>query len=83
MFIKKISSGPSRDSRPPSEFPKGTRYIRDERMWIVIEEIRDTDAEWRRVRSTVGDEELVTMKTLKEDLNKNEIIFLDNENLHQ
>lgn len=52
-------------------------------MWIVIEEIRDTDAEWRRVRSTVGDEELVTMKTLKEDLNKNEIIFLDNENLHQ
>jgi len=77
MFIKKISSGPQNDNRPKTEFPPGTIYIQDGRRWTVIEEVVDTDAIWRRVRSDVGDEELLVLKTLNKDLVSGEVIFVD------
>jgi len=77
MFIKKISSGPQNENRPKTEFPLGTIYIQDDRRWTVIEEVKDTDAIWRRVRSNVGDEELLVLETLKRDLVSGDITFTE------
>jgi len=79
MFIKKLSSGTMDDGRPKSQFPLGTVFIQDSSKWTVIEEIQDTDADWRRIRSGVGEVELLVLKTLQRDLKAEDITFVQDE----
>lgn len=78
MFKKKIASGDVFEDRPQTEFPKQTKFARDSRIWKVIEEIEDTTEVWRRVMADTGEEELVTLTTLKRDLAAGALSFIKN-----
>lgn len=66
-----------KETRPKSEFPKGTQYNCDGHIWKVVEEVVDSSCEWRRVISTdCGDEELLEIETLKKDLESGSIEFI-------
>ena len=77
MFTKRIVTGQMDESRPKTEFPKGTKFVLDSRIWKVTEEIVDNTETWRRVMSDDGTEEILSMHTLKKDLQADVITFLD------
>jgi len=77
MFTKRITTGSTAgksasgmvaSSEPVDQFPKGTQFTFDGKLWKVAEVVSDTDASWRRVRSDFGDEELMTLDTLAKDM---------------
>ena len=75
-FKKVIASGEQVDNRPPEEFPKKSKFIRDARIWTVTEEIIDSSETWRRLMSDTGEEELVALPTLKRDMAAGDIKFI-------
>ena len=71
MFKKQIKTGSAVDipeDAPPSEFPKGTKYAMDRKIYHIVEAFTDSSTEWRRTVSDAGEEELVMLSTLKRDL---------------
>jgi len=76
MFEKRIVTGSVKENRPKEVFPKNTKFAKDGYIWVVTEEINDTNSVWRRVVSNIGEEELLLLKTLKRDLNCGDIKFV-------
>ena len=69
--------GQVKETRPNSEFPKGSQYNCDGHIWRVTEEVTDSSTEWRRVVSVdSGDDEIIPITNLKRDLEAGRITFI-------
>jgi len=83
MFKKKIVMSSNNmkivndEVKSRDTFPKFFKFIKDGRTWTVTEETIDNGTEWRRIISDAGDEEVLTMSTLKRDVDAKVITFFD------
>jgi|2_EtaG_2_1085320.scaffolds.fasta_scaffold161618_1 hypothetical protein len=55
-------------------YPVGKKFVYDGKTWKVREAYVDSGEEWRRILSSTGDEEIMTLKTLlKEEESMNDV----------
>lgn len=48
-------------------FPVGRRFVYDGRVWTVREAFADSGEDFRRIISSSGDDEILTLKSLMKD----------------
>jgi len=81
MFIKRVGNGVvvSGSDESVEKFAKGSKFLRDNSVWrIVEEEVKDSLA-WRKLISNTGTEEVIQLKRLQSQLNEGEINLIEEE----
>lgn len=79
MFKKQIRTGSATKimpDEPQENFPKGSRFVMNNKIHHIVESFVDSSTEWRKVVSDVGEEELVMLSTLKKDAAAGAIEFI-------
>jgi hypothetical protein len=58
-------------------FPVGTKYLFNDKEWFVIRAWKDTGTELRRVQSNFGEDETLTLHTIRKDADSEGFAFLE------
>ena len=72
MFKKIINSNNSEIIKTgglehQTQYPVGKKFLYDGQVWSVRESFVESNEDWRRVISSSGNEEVMTLKTLLKD----------------
>ncbi|MFA5599230.1 MAG: hypothetical protein WDA06_01405 [Phenylobacterium sp.] len=82
MFKKEFQSDNSNPVNPDNmHFLKGTKFVRDGKLWVVLEEAIGDSAPMRRVRADDGTEEVVMLNTLVKDSQAKDFAFVRGSNV--
>lgn len=68
MFHKKIASKGVEAMNKQSDFPLGTKFFLDDKMWIVTKVSYADNTQMREIRADDGTVEVLTLTTLQRDL---------------
>ncbi len=79
MFDKKIASKYLKVIVPRDQFPMGTKWVMNDRIWTITEVRVESATELRKCQSTFGNEEIVTLATLRKDMESSNFRFIDAE----